>query len=54
MYEFTNQIRPRDEAEKAANLKMIEETKTAEDIVKLMRKEILIEDRFKIDRKSVV
>lgn len=53
MYKFANQIMPRDEAEKAANLKMIEETKTAEDIVKLMRKEILIEDRFKIVQKAL-
>ena len=53
MNEFVAKTVPGKEPEKAANLQMIAEAKTAEDIVKLMRKEALIGNRFELVQKAL-
>ena len=53
MNEFVAKTVPGKEPEKAANLQMIAEAKNAEDIVKLMRKETLVGDRFELVQKAL-
>ena len=53
MNEFVAKTVPGKEQEKAANLQMIAEAKNAEDIVKLMRKETLVGDRFELVQKAL-
>lgn len=53
MNDFAAKVIPGNEAENAAKQQMIEEANTAEDIVKLMRKEILMGDRYKIVQKAL-
>ena len=53
MYELTKAFVHRDEDEELANQKLIEEAQTAEDVIKLMRKNIPLVDRLKIIQKAV-
>lgn len=46
MNDFAAEVIPGNEAKKAQNLQMIAEAKTADEIIKLMRKETLMGDRF--------
>ena len=53
MYDFANRVTLRDISEDDRNLKTIEETNIAEDIIKLMRKELPLGNRLKIIQKAV-
>lgn len=53
MNDFAAEVIPGNEAKKAQNLQMIAEAKTADEIIKLMRKETLMGDRFRIVQKAL-